>query len=385
MATQQQSPALLDVLALPGLVDRLRATPPPATGVLTVYLDTSLARAGGQGYLLAYRDQCKALRPTLPPTTRAAFEAAASHAEQFLTDAAPAGPPGLVLFAAEAPEYFHAAVLPAPPVDRLRWGSQPDVEPLQVLLDDDERVAVLLLDTERARLFTIYLGVIESQQSFEDYVPAKQAGGGWFALGQTRAARHREDHVLRHVKRVLAALMSTRRDQPFDRLLVAGPDEALAVLRHHLPRPLRARLAGTLSLELFASDAAVLQATLAAAEAAERAAEAAAVAELLDAATTPHAVLGLVATLAALDDGRVHVLYLADSFAAVGGACAACGALVAGVGACPTCGTPMEAVPDLRPRLINDALDQGAKLEFVAGDAAALLAMHGGIGAWTRY
>ena len=129
----------------------------------------------------------------------------------------------------------------------------------------------------------------------------------------------------------------------------------------------------------------MLRATLAAAEIAERGAEAMAVTELLEAATTPRAPLGLVATLAALEAGRVHVLYLADTFASAGGECVACGALVAGVGACPTCDSPTEAIPNLRERLIERALDQGAKLEFVSGVAAVLLAGHGGIGASTRY
>ena len=285
----------------------------------------------------------------------------------------------------EPPDYLYAVTLPAPPSERLRWGSHPDLEPLQVLLDDYERVGVLLLDAERARLFTVYLGTIETKETIEDYVPPKQSGGGWFALAQTRAARHREDHMLRHVKRVTAALMTVLRQQPFDRLYLAGPTEPLALLQHHLPRRLRVRLAGTLNLEMFAPDTEVLQATLAAAERTEREAETAAVAALVEAATTRRATLGLVAALAALNEGRAHLLFLADAWSPVGAECAACGALLPGVGPCPTCGAPTEPVADLRGRVIERALDQGAKLEFVSGEAAALLAVHGGIGAWTRY
>ena len=95
--------------------------------------------------------------------------------------------------------------------------------------------------------------------------------------------------------------------------------------------------------------------------------------------------LGLGATLAALNEGRVHRLFLADAWSPVGAECAACGALVPGVGPCPTCGAPTEPVADLRGRVIERALEVGAKLEFVSGEAAALLAVHGGIGAWTRY
>lgn len=89
MATTHHELALLDPLALPGLVDTLRATPPPATGVLSAYLDTSVARAAGQDYLLAYRDRCKAIRPTLPEAMRDAFEVAAKPPRPSSTPSAP--------------------------------------------------------------------------------------------------------------------------------------------------------------------------------------------------------------------------------------------------------------------------------------------------------
>jgi hypothetical protein len=374
-----------DVGALPAVLDVLQATPPPGGRVLSVYLDTGPERAAGQGYLLAYRDHCKVLRELLPPTEQEPFAAAAAQVEQYLTDDLDPRHPGMALFGSGRPGYFYAVPLPARPAEDVRWGPAPAVEPLQAVLDDFERVAVLLFDKARARLFTVYLGAIEERQAFTDEVPGKQATGDWFALSQTRYARHHEDHVLRHAKRAVAALMALLRARPFDRLLLGGPDEALALLRHHLPRPLRARVAGTLGLELFASEATVLQATLEAATALEGQAETAAVTELLAAATTPHVALGLRATLAALNAGRVHRLFLADHFAAIGGACPRCGHLVVGLDRCPTCGTEHTAVADLRELVAARGLAQGARVEIVSGEAAALLRLHDGLGAWTRY
>jgi peptide subunit release factor 1 (eRF1) len=179
--------------------------------------------------------------------------------------------------------------------------------------------------------------------------------------------------------------MAMLRSHSFDRLLVGGPEEALAVLLHQLPPPLRRRLDGTFRLELFASDAAVLRAVQPLLAASERRAEVAEIDELLNAATSAQVVLGIEPTLAALAEGRVHVLYLADFFGGVGGECENCGRLVPGPGPCPRCGGTVIPVADLGDRAMEQAVAQGARVDVVSGDAAARLAAQGGIGAWTRY
>jgi len=90
-------------------------------------------------------------------------------------------------------------------------------------------------------------------------------------------------------------------------------------------------------------------------------------------------------TLDTLSEGRTHVLFIADSFEGFGGECPSCGRLIAGPGPCPSCGVPTEPVPDLGESAIQRALDQGARVEIVSGDAAARLLTRGGLGAWTRF
>lgn len=335
--------------------------------------------------MLAFRDGCKQIRAALEAGERDRFEEAVRQAEGLLEHQVQIGHPGLALFASGADDYCYAVPLPQRPVDEIDWGERPLLAPFEEILDDCERVAVVLFDKERARIFSVYLGEIEGRRTVHDEVPGKQATGGWFALAQTRYARHHEDHVLRHAKHAIRELAALLRARPFDRLLIGGPDEALAVLRRHLPRPLQARLAGTLHVELFASDTVVLQAALRAAEEIERREEQAAVEELLEAATAPHTALGLRQTLEALHERRIHSLFLADSFSGEAGECPGCGRLVPGPARCPSCGMPTQALGDLRERVVDLAASQGARIELVAGEAAALLTGYGGIGAWTRH
>jgi peptide chain release factor subunit 1 len=353
--------------------------------VLSAYLDTSPGRVIGQEHIFFVRDAHQAIRATLPAAELDAFEVAARQLEHHLSFDIAATHPGLALFAAENPDYFRSVPLPRAAREEVVWDKRPHIAPLQAVLDDFERFAVVLFDKERARLFTIYLGEIETEIAVDDYVPGKQATGGWYGLAQTRYARHHEDHVRRHVQHTVATLMVLLRGRPFDRLFLAGPDEALSLLRRELPRPLRGRFAGTIRSDVFASSTEVLHAALEAETRAERDAESAGVKDLLESEGVRFAALGTAATLDAISAGRVHKLLIADFYRGPGGECEWCGQLTSAGAACPLCGEATAAVVDLRERVVERALDQGAIVETVSGDAAVDLMERGGMGAWTRY
>jgi peptide subunit release factor 1 (eRF1) len=369
---------------LPSAVEELGFAP-TRVRTLSVYLDTSPPRIRGQAYLLSFRERCRTVRGGLVAEDEAAFEVSRAQAEHYLVDRFVARSPGLALFAAGEPDDMVVVPLPAAPVDHVVWAEQPSIAPLEAMLDEHERLAVALFDAERARLFTVFLGAIETQQHFVDGVPGKQATGGWLGLQQANFARHREDHLRRHAERTVRTLMVLLRRHSFDRLLLAGPDEALAVLKRELPRPLRARLAGTLALSLFASDDDVLEATVEAAESIERRTEEHLIDELLEAAATSHVVIGLAGTLNALADGRVHMLLVTDHFDAPGSICLSCNRLVLDEHLCSACGGVTRPLPSLHEAVVERALAQGAKIETVSGTAAARLAEHEGVGAWTRF
>jgi hypothetical protein len=373
------------VHALPAILQALREVDPPAGGVLSAFVDTSLPRSIGHASLIGFRDRIKTIRQDLDDARRPAFEAAVAQAEDVIARSYAPGHPGIAVFASGEPAYLFAVPLPTPPPEAVVFGERPVLVPLEAAIDDAERAAVLLFDKERAQLCTIFLGALEERHTLVDEVPGKQKTGGWFALSQTRYARHHEDHVLRHAKRTIAAVLSELERHPFDRLLIGGPDEAIALLEEHLPRRLRLRLAGKLPLELFVSDADILAATRPALEAIERRHEADAVRKLLDDAGSPRVVLGPDTTLPALSDGRVHQLFILNRELGTGRACPTCGRLTVGEGTCARCGTTTQIVPDLRERAVALALDDGARVDLVSGEAANLLAAHGGIGARIRW
>ena len=379
-----------EVQVIPAMLRALREWALPASGVLSAYLPTPPVQVMGQKYLVRFREECKAIREELQAAgregreERRAFETAVARIEEYLTGMPVPRHPGLAVFAAEERGYLYAVPLPERPATVVAWSAQPLLMPLEEVLDEHERVAVVLADRRQARLFTMYLGAIEAQQAFVSDDPGVSNISGIAG----NHARHYQEHVQRHLRRTAHAAMELLRTQPFDRLILGGPDDVAAMLKDALPRPLRARFAGTLSLGLDATDALVLDAVRQVAEEIERRTEVEMVEELIGAGTAPvapRAALGLGPTLEAVSDQRVHHLFIVSDFAEAGGECPNCGRLVAAQDRCPVCGAELVRLPDLRERLVDRALEQAARVEIISGEAAGMLMDFGGLGAWTRY
>lgn len=367
---------------------RLLGAAPSNDHVLSVFLAMTSEQLMGKSPVIAFHDAFKELRAELglaESDERKRFEQAVERVDEHLAKSPQLGGGGIAIFAWAATDVLISTRLPFRPTDHVVWADRSVIEPLEQAIDDYERIAVLLFDSERARLLTIFLGEIEDRRELTDHVPGKQATGGWFGLSQKNWDRHRDDCIVKHAQRAIRLVTDELRRRPFDRLLAAGPDEAVALLLDHLPRPLRNRFAGRLELELFAGDADVLNAALTAAEAIERREERDAVRELINDAETPGATLGVETTLDALAGGRVHRLFVAADVGRSGARCPRCGRLTISDGPCPSCAGPTDPVADLQEWALEQAKSQRARVEIVSGEAATTLLARGGLGARTRF
>ena len=412
MSTRTHAGIFATPSAIPEALRMLRETPAPDTGVLSVYLDTSVGRLQGRAYLLAFRAGAKALRdePQATPLPEGkAFEQAVARVDDYLLHTFVPRAPGVALFAAASGDYFVVTPLPRRPSEDIAWAPLPRLSQLEEVLDDFERVAVALTDKRTLRLFTLYLGELQEHAGIVSELPGQKAAGdwpnrvrtspprqdtsapnrlpagAWTGMIEGRQARRHDEFVQRHSRAAAHALVDLLRREPFDRLFVAGPEEPAELLAKSLPRPLRARLAGIFPLPVTASAAEVRQAALLAAEAVERQEELDTVDRLIQSAGSPYNALGLAATLEAASLGAIDRLVITDTFASTGRECSQCGRLAAGGDRCPACGEPMAGEVNLGERLVDQALAQGAQVEFVSGQATERLARHGGVGAFLRY
>jgi peptide chain release factor subunit 1 len=365
-------------------LDALQRFEGDGASVLSVYLDLEPARQLERNYRIAFIDLVKAARERLDEAGREALQVEVDRVEAWLAEHDPQGL-GLAVFSCTPRAFWQAHFLPVRVADHLAFEPAPDLAPLLAVLDEYERYAVALVDKERARLFTVFMGQIEEHDDFRDFVPGKHEQGGW---SQANYQRHHEAHVHRHLKRVADHLARLFRRRRFDRLIVGGPEEATSALRQLLPRPLARAVVATIPAELFASSTEILAKVQEIEQRVEREHEARLVDQLLDAAGVGgRATCGVAATLEALWLGEVQVLVVADGVHLAGGECPQCGRLAPeGTAQCPVCGTTMLMVHDLFERAMARTREQVGRVEVVQGEAAKRLReAGGGMGALLRY
>jgi peptide subunit release factor 1 (eRF1) len=351
--------------------------------VLSVFLDLDAHDAAGRSYLIALADLLKEIRPGFDIDTQIELDHEADRVAVWLDENRRAGN-GLVVFSCEPRVLWKAQYLQVPVQDHMVFEPRPDVAPLLDLLDEFERYAVALVTKSHARLFTVFAGEIEESESFEDYVPAHHQQGG---PSQANLQRHHEAHVFRHLKRVADRLTELQRKRSFDRLIIAGPEEATSELRRILPRPLASRVAAVIGADPHATPADILEKTLQVERQTERAVEQRLLDEIFEkAGAGGRATVGLARTLDALWLGDVQSLVVAHGVHEPGSECTNCGRLEAGrLDKCPMCGWNMQPVHDVFHRAMTKTLEQSGSVETVHGEPAERLRAAGGIGSILRY
>jgi peptide chain release factor subunit 1 len=353
--------------------------------VLSVYLDLDPASQVWRTYRVAFEDLVKDLGERLAERDRKELSAEASTVQAWLESQEPRGL-GLTVFSCTPRTLWHAEFLAVRVRNHLAFGPSPDVAPLLEIMDEHERYAVIVVDKVTARLFTVFAGEIEEQAGFRDELTV--AGHDQGGLSESRDQRHHDTRVYGHLKRVAQRLVEIHRRRPFDRLIVAGPEEAATEFRRLLPRALAHRVTAVVRGETLASEQALLEKTLEIERRIERETEDRLLALLVDmAGPGGRASLGVGPTLAALWADMVQTLVLSHGRAVSGSACPNCLRLDQGsVGSCPACGHATRPVHDLVHRAMARAVEQSASVEVLHGAAARrLMDLGAGMGALLRY
>jgi hypothetical protein len=287
---------------------------------------------------------------------------------------------GLALFSASEEDWFEAVELPRPVHDDAGIGSTPRVVQLLAVLDEYERFVAVLVDHRRVRVLLVELGELAEIADLVDW--EDRAVDTTVELGGYQ--RHTDDRTRHHDERAARLVERATADWPGVRLVVAGPDRAVAGLEGHLRPETRDRIVGRAGLSVAAGTREIHDAVAAIAETAERRHEAEVVEQLRQAAarSARSGVVGLEATLAALAEQRVGTLVLSEGFRASGARCPACDRTGIDVRQCPSCGTTTVEIDDVVEDAVSWALTQGATVEFARGTE---LDRYGHIGALTRY
>lgn len=256
---------------------------------------------------------------------------------------------------------------------------------LAQVLDEYPRFVVALVEADKARIYVAEQGSHQRQAEIASEVPGWHDQGGW---SQARFQRHIEFHTAGHLKRVAEELERLYHRRPFKRLALGGTETTVHELQRLLPQDLARRPVGAFPVNFkHESDEEALARARRLLVEDERRAERELVSRIVDAAHSGgHGAVGFDDTIAAVREGRVRTLVVAQGVTREGSACTRCDYFAARpLQRCPLCGGPAEPAPDIVERTIERAYLSGAEVNVVLGEAREWLLARGGLGAVLRY
>lgn len=308
------NPALLTTLD--EMIDRLARLEPAPGPFLSLFLDARPNEHGRDNARQMVGRELRSRRRTVPPEERDAYDADAARIEAFVRDELEPSANGAAVFACSASGVFETAQLVAPlGPTRLHVGRQPHLYPLMQAVDRYRTYAVVVADTQQARIYVFGLATTLDERQVQSEKMRNKQMGGW---SQARYQRHDAHWQRQHVKEVVETLDRTVREDGIDSVILAGDEVVMPMLRAELPAALAAKVVDVLRLDIRTPEHEVLKAT---AEAFQRW-DATSDADHVRRAMDEHAagglgVVGVRDTRRALQGGQVDELLLASDVRAL--------------------------------------------------------------------
>jgi peptide subunit release factor 1 (eRF1) len=286
---------------------------PVATDVLNATLDRLADFESENAVVSVYVD----LKPEQPAQSHQDFlvdaekefpDAASSfeRIRSYLETEKPASQ-ALAVFASADEALFEAVPLDAPiGGHRLYIDVEPHVFPLERLADQYQSYAALVVNTNAARLYVFAVGAADRHITVRNKKGKRVSAGGW---SQARYQRRVENLHTKHMKEVAEAVEQLVREEGIARILVAGDDVALPLLREQLSPATRELLTEVDGVDMKASEADVFRVTLEAFREADQETDQERVNAMLNAYRARGlATIGLAGVKAALERGQVDRL-----------------------------------------------------------------------------
>lgn len=367
-------------------LDRLAAFAPTNAPVLSLYLDARSDQNGQRTYEPFVRKTFTERARTFTDEARTSFDRDASRIGEYLSGQLKPSTKGVAIFACSAASLFEAVQLEVP--IEAHWlfiGSVPHLYPLARVNDQHPRYAVLLVDTNSARIFVFGLGTAETRQQVSNVKTRKTSVGGW---AQARYQRHVENFHLHHMKEVVDVLDRVVRDEKLTQVLVSCDEVTKPTLMQHLPKHLAEKIVDTVRLDINAPDREVIAQTLEVLRENDAGTDAARVQTMLDAWRAGGlGVAGVEDTMMALAMGQVEELLITATPELLARARSLPPNLVTpGPVEIDTSAPRAQANADLMKladELVTKAQQSSARIRFV--ENPDLLAGVGGVGAILRF
>jgi peptide chain release factor subunit 1 len=298
------------------LLDKLLQFEPGTAPVISLYLDARVNEQGKRVFLPFVRKQLKERANTYETHSleRENFDKDVERITAYLEDGVEPATNGLAIFACSgANDLFEAGQFEAPfPRNRLFVSDRPQLYGLARLIDQYRRYAVVLADTNRARIFIFAAGQTVDEESVENVKTKRTSVGGW---SQARYQRHEENYHLQHVKEVVDSLERIVREEEIEHVILAGDEgTVIPLLREQMPQTLSDKIVDAISLGIDTPEHELLEESLKVFQRHDSLTDTQKVERLLNEYRADDlGVAGAADTLAALSNGQVEEMLIVAS------------------------------------------------------------------------
>lgn len=348
--------------SLAGTLDRLARMEPAPFPLVSLYLDARPDSRGKDNYGAFVRKELRRRIDAfeLRSRERESFEKDVEAIERWLATEARPSANGIAIFACSAADFFETLQLDAPiERHRLTMGDRPHLYPLARIVDRYPRHAVVLADTNHARIHVFGRGRTIKGEELAGEKVSRTDVGGW---SQLRYQRHVEDHYLHHVKELVDRLGRIVAEERAEYVFLAGDDVILPLIRSQLSKSLAQKVVGVLHLDMRTPENEVMEAAAHALRDHEAKEEAKRIEQLRgEWRAGGLAVAGWKDVLGALSGGQVDEVSISTALAE----------------------RQMEGATPLADEIVQRALATSAKVRFV--ENSDLLEEMGGVVAGLRY
>ncbi len=295
------------------LLKKLLEFEPASAPVLSLYLDARADEHGKRTFMPYVRKQLNERAKSYESRTpeRESFDQDAERILAYLENGIEPALNGLAIFACSAANsYFEVGTFEAPFTrNRLFVADRPHVYPLARVIDEYRRYAVVLADTNRARIFVFATGRTVEEESVENVKTKRTSVGGW---SQARYQRHEENYHLQHIKEVIDVLERVVTEEGIEQIILAGDEETIGPLfRDQLPQALSEKLIDAVSLSIDTPEHELLEETAKVFKRHDSLTDSEKVERLLNEYRADDlGVAGVTDTLAALSNGQVEEMLI---------------------------------------------------------------------------
>jgi len=263
---------------------------------------------------------------------------------------------------------------------------KPHTQSMRTVLQNYKRYGVLLVDREKAQIYSIYLGEIrEYLAAFISDVPPKVNLRRQAVLREKKLLGRVEEKLHQFFKLVNNRTLELFREGKFDYLILAGRKEILPNFANYLHGSLQSRCIGSIEAEPDSSKSLIQEKAQKIIDKFETGYKNELIDKLLDEYNPNRlGVAGIEAVIRALLIEQIKTLIYDRQFIKEGYICNGCRYLTTSdKTSCPYCGGKLAFYNDIVDEIVEDALSQGCEIVDIEGNER--LREAGNIGAVLRY